>query len=83
MIDSASFQQSVEIMDQLAKILRAADALQSWDGHDQMMVRQLALMLYMATAPKTGAPVAAPGQLVMSMNNDFTSMVARFNAAKR
>jgi hypothetical protein len=84
MSNQAVFDRVLEIQHELAKIMDSAARLQecTLSGEDQLLIRQLALLLYLVAKPKTQQPITEMRQLVVGMDLDFQTMLDRLVAGQ-
>ena len=79
MIRSPAYERTLEITSELTKLVRACEETGVFDGHDQMFVRQLSLLLYLTCKPKTERVIEDMRQLAVGMNNDYVMLMARLH----
>ena len=74
---SVSRERTQELILELRRLCADSEAEGVYNGHDQMMARQVALLIYLTNRPKTADQVVDMTPIVPQMNADLGMLYRR------
>ena len=80
--ESPVYQRTVSTILEMCRVMESVRETRVFDGHDQMMIRQLALLVIMTAKPKTGEVVDTTESFRTIMDHDFVMLLARLKAGE-